>query len=135
MKENLTFKDFYKTPFKRSMNGLYVKSDNNIPTFIGGSENADIHLKNIVEILNGNKFVYKYDKNDVSIVDKAKIVIYQKEIIIIRGWGSLIGCNGFGLKPKEAAKVQDDFIQWVVDMITEKKEDGLACTIYGKPMV
>lgn len=135
MDKELTFKDFYKTPFKRSMNGLYVKSDNNIATFIGGSENADIHLNNIVEILNGNKFAYKYDKNDVSIVDKTKIVINQKEIIIVRGWGSLIGCNGFGLKPKEAAKVQDDFIQWVVDMITEKKEDGLACTIYGKPMV
>ena len=138
MEGELTFKDIYKPPFKRSMNGLYVQSDNHVTTFIVGSENADVHLNKIVEILNGNKFADKYDKNDVSVVDHTKIVIdmkyaKQKEVILVRGWGALIGSGGFNLDPKVSAKIQDDFIQWVVDSITEEKEEGMGCVVYGSP--
>jgi hypothetical protein len=37
---------------------------------------------------------------------------------MVRGWGTLIGVGGYHIPSEEAAKIQDDFISWVVDTIT-----------------
>lgn len=135
----MTFKEAYAPPFKISMNGMYAQSSNHTNAFTALTDKAQVHLSRIVRLLNGD-IKEKYDKKDITVKDKTKIIIdmkygKQKEIILVRGWGKLVGRseNAFGLDPEEAAKIQDDFVQWVVDSITEEKEEGIGCVVYGPP--
>lgn len=38
------------------------------------------------------------------------------------GWGYLIGTGGLNLSAEEAAKIQDDFGNWIVETLSKKKE-------------
>jgi hypothetical protein len=38
-------------------------------------------------------------------------------VIDIRGWGYLTGCGALNMHPDEAAKVQDQFTAWVVQVL------------------
>lgn len=118
MKKNLTFKDVYAPPFRIADLNIYVYSSNGIKTFTAFGDKAQAHMNHIVSLLNG-ELTEKYDKSDV-IVDKDKLYV-KGSLIMVRGWGTLIGSGGYNLTPTEASKIQDDFIQWVVDTITEDK--------------
>lgn len=41
----------------------------------------------------------------------------QKKIMLIRGWGHLTGCGSLNLSDEIAAKIQDDFGQFVVETL------------------
>ena len=118
MKEILTFKDVYVPPFKVGDLEIYTFSSNGTKTFTAFGDKAQAHMNHIVSLLNG-ELTEKYDKSDV-IVDKDKLYV-KGSLIMVRGWGTLIGSGGYNLTPTEATKIQDDFIQWVVDTITEDK--------------
>lgn len=118
MKENLTFKDVYIPPFKVGDLEIYTFSSNGIKTFTAFGDKAQAHMNHIVSLLNG-ELTEKYDKSDV-IVDKDKLYV-KGSLIMVRGWGTLIGSGGYGFNPTDAVKIQDDFIKWVVDTITEDK--------------
>lgn len=49
-------------------------------------------------------------------VDGCELTINEC-LIRIRGWGYLIRIGGLRLKPEEAAKVQDEFINYIVNKI------------------
>lgn len=118
MEKELTFKDVYAPPFRIVDLSIYVYSSNGIKTFTAFGDKAQAHMNHIVGLLNGEASE-KYDKSDVS-VDKDKL--YVKDcMIMVRGWGALTGSGGYGFNPTVAAKIQDNFIQWVVDTITEDK--------------
>ena len=112
----MTFKDIYKAPFHTVYDGLYGVSSNGVKTFTGFSLEAQTHIDRIVKILNGED-APKYKKADIA-VQGAKLCVCG-HIIIVRGWGMLIGTGGFNLSREDAAKIQDDFINWVLDSITE----------------
>jgi len=42
--------------------------------------------------------------------------------MLIRGWGYLIGTGGLNLSAEKAAKIQDDFGNWIVETLSKKKE-------------
>lgn len=44
------------------------------------------------------------------------------KIMLVRGWGYLIGTGGLNLSAEEAAKIQDDFGNWIVETLSKKKE-------------
>lgn len=44
-----------------------------------------------------------------------------KKLLRIRGWGHLTGCGGLNLDAEVAAKIQDDFGDWIIQTFTEKK--------------
>ena len=115
----MSFKEIYKTPFSvpREFGGMYAFTANKTKVFTAFDENAKMHMKNIVNILNGETFACKYAKEEIK-TDKAKIIVKDYPILI-RGWGNLIGSGGLNLNPKEAAKIQDDFIKWIIEEITE----------------
>ena len=131
----MDFKEVYTPPFKSSMNWMYATSSNGTTTFTAFDETSKLFLSLIVRILNGEKFAMKFYKDEVTIKDNTKIVIERKRgkkgIILVRGWGRMIG--GMGLKPKEAAKIQDDFINWVVESITEERKPSATCCVVGNP--
>jgi hypothetical protein len=118
MEKELTFKDVYMPPFRVGDLSIYGFSSNGTKTFTAFGDEAQTHMRYIIDLLNG-KTNEKYEKSDVS-VDKDKLYV-KGCVIIVRGWGKLIGSGEgcYHLSPTDAAKIQDGFIQWVVDTITE----------------
>jgi hypothetical protein len=112
----MDFKEAYKPPFRVDITGIYGISSNGTTTFTAFSSVAQKNLVRIVNLLNGDT-ADKFKKDGV-IVKKDKLFI-EGDVIFVRGWGKLIGVGGFNLSPREAAKLQDDFIRWVVETITE----------------
>ena len=39
--------------------------------------------------------------------------------MLIRGWGHLIGTGGLHLNDEDAAKIQDDFGQYIIDTLNK----------------
>ena len=117
----MTYKDIYKLPFNvpESTGGIYAFSSNGIKVFTAFSDESKMHMKNIVNILNGEHYACKYIKDEVT-VSGAKLTV-KGNPILIRGWGKITGkgVGGLGIDAKEAAKLQDEFIKWLVDEITE----------------
>jgi hypothetical protein len=111
----MTFRDVYQPPFGVDIIGMYAFSSNGTKTFTAFSSVSQKNLVKVVELLNGKR-ADKFKKDDI-IVKKDKLFI-EGDVILVRGWGELIGVGGLHLPPKEAAKIQDDFISWVVDTIT-----------------
>lgn len=56
--------------------------------------------------------------------DPTKILNKGKLLITIRGWGNLTGIGGYNFDGDKAAKIQDDFRDWIIYKLT-KKEKGL----------
>lgn len=107
----IDFKEVWKAPFRND--GLYIWSFNNVMTAtnIAGKKGKKV-LQDICDALNGGKISgYK----DIE-VDGCELTI-NGCLIRIRGWGYLIGIGGLRLKPEEAVKVQDEFINYIVDKI------------------
>ena len=118
MNKELTFKDIYMPPFYVGACKIYGYSKNGEKAFTAFGDAAQAHMTHIISLLNGEK-LEKYKKEDISI-EKDKLYV-KNAIILIRGWGKLTGTGEgcYHIAPTDAAKLQDEFIQWVVDMITE----------------
>jgi hypothetical protein len=112
----MDFKEVYQPPIKMDEYGMYGICANGTKALTAFSDDARKELVRIVGLLNGNG--EKYKKEDI-FVDKGAKLMVKGHLIIVRGWGRLIGFGGLGLSVKEATKIQDDFINWVVETITE----------------
>ena len=130
----MDFKEVYTPPFKIAMNWVYATSSNSTTTFTAFDETSQLFLSLIVRLLNGEKTAIKFYKDEVYSKD-AKIFIKlksgKKGVSLVRGWDKMIG--KMGLKPAEAAKIQDDFIDWVVETITEERKPSATCCVVGNP--
>ena len=112
----MDFKEVYQSPIKMDDYGMYGICSNGTKAFTAFSNDARKELVRIVDLLNGKG--EKYKKEDIVVEKGAKLMV-KGHMIIVRGWGRLIGFGGLGLSAKEAVKIQDDFINWVVETITE----------------
>lgn len=52
--------------------------------------------------------------------DKGIVSINRANIIRIRGWGHLTGCGALNLPSEKAAKIQDDFGEWIVKKLKQE---------------
>jgi hypothetical protein len=41
----------------------------------------------------------------------------EEDFIEIRGWGNLTGIGGHKFEAEKAAKIQDDFANWIMDTL------------------
>lgn len=46
--------------------------------------------------------------------DEVEILNHGKLFITIRGWGNLTGIGGYNFDGEKAAKIQDDFRDWII---------------------
>lgn len=74
-------------------------------------ELTESEQNHIIDILNGNcdekiNHTLTYKNNDIYVGDN--------EFIIVRGWGHLTGCGALNLPVEEAAKIQDDFANYII---------------------
>lgn len=116
----MDFKEIYKLPFRIIIDGMCAMSSNNVKTFTAFDPASQVELKRIIDILNGDSTI-KYDRNSIR-AEKDAIYVNKESIILVRGWGYLTGSGGLGMNPNDAAKLQDEFIEWIVDTISEDRE-------------
>lgn len=115
----ITFKDVYQLPLHIDVSHLYIFSSNDVMVFNTLYDYIpDELVEDIVDIING-----KSDKKytNVSYKDDC-IYINYNPVSMIRGWGYLTGTGGLNLTFEEAAKIQDDFCNWVVAILK-----GISC--------
>lgn len=112
-KKELTFKDVYQLPIKEDDFGSYIYSSNGVMTFDNIIDNREI-ITELLAIINGES--NKRVKKDVTYED-GYIKIGGYHIFLLRGWGHLTGCGALNLPAGKAAKIQDDFANWVVNKL------------------
>lgn len=112
---NMTFKDIYKPPFV-VRNDMCALASTSVKVFSAFTPDAQEHMIRIVKIINGDPSAKKYNKGDI-ISQDSKLCICGS-MIFVRGWGMLTGIGGYHLPREEAAKIQDEFINWLIDKIT-----------------
>jgi hypothetical protein len=107
----LVFTSDYGRAFDFPLNYLY-------PDAIHLTEESQIK---IVELLNDptikfepkNHLNLRFDENDATIFHN------DKEFIIIRGWGHLTGSSSLNLDYDTAAKIQNDFANYIVETLNK----------------
>lgn len=125
-----TFRDYYKFPLRvdtiipfktwcagEGMNMAYdVTRWNLVP-----------HLyQELVDIINGDMEVTasaEWSKPHKYIAVGSEIFAEgsTKPIIIVRGWGKLIGNGGYKLNQNDATEIQDGFINYILERLNKKQ--------------
>ena len=112
--------DIWKPPFKYDHYG-YVWDTDNVMTFSVDdlNEENDRQMQdfcdNLVKALNGEECM-KYP--DLQVKDGCDLYKGEELLGSFRGWGHLTG--GLNMRPDEAAAVQDEMIEFVMDKIAER---------------
>lgn len=118
MTKELTFKDVYKLPLRLDEYSMsYIWSSNGVMTFTT-LVNDESFIKEILGILNGDLTI-KLNEIDVT-YDGEYIKMDGHAILLLRGWGHLTGCGALNIPTEKAAKIQDDFANWVVNKLKGK---------------
>lgn len=106
--------EIFKGPY--TTDGSYIYDSNNQMCLMAGDcENfPEEMLKRICEILNGTK---PTKGNPAVCAVGPNIYLNGDLILVVRGWGYLIGVGCLNLPEKEAAKIQDDFALHVVNCL------------------
>lgn len=105
------FEDVYTKPFLKDPNGSYVWDSKNRMVFMCHIYDESF-IQKLIDKLNGlSKTQYNASFKD------GDIYINNKPILAVRGWGRLNAI--FKLSPEKAAKIQDDFGDWVVKTLKE----------------
>lgn len=107
----MTFKEAYKGPFHHDIPYIWCVDNNMAFTVLTEDEKL---LGDICEKLNGNSTITIPNLT----IDDCYICVNNKRILMVRGWGYLTGISGLNLNPKEAAKIQDDFLQWAFETLS-----------------
>lgn len=60
-------------------------------------------------------------KLSVNPKDPIQILNNNKPFILIRGWGNLTGIGGYNFSQEKATKIQDEFRDWIIYKLNDKK--------------
>ena len=119
---------FYKQPFRKTDSWIYDANENFVCQFEpkydtkGEFAPGEIELqKEVLESLN-SKNQNPVKGLELTVNDYGEILNYEEPFITIRGWGNLTGIGGHNLPAKKAAKIQDDFRDWIIYKLTTIQE-------------
>lgn len=116
----LSFKDLYKFPFKKSDHSSWVYDDKG--NFIFQFENDTKGFqKKVLEIL--NEETLEYNRREVRVEGgfvQAKIEGSWVNLLLIRGWGNLTGAGAYNLDGEYAAKIQESLAEYIVEKLNIK---------------
>lgn len=119
MKKELTFRDVYKFPLS-PMDELtyFVYADRGLHHVFDFIIESEAGMKVILDILNDRSRAKMSGKLTY---DKFSGCVYVngKELLEIRGWEYLTGAGGLNLSAEEAAKIQDEFGNWICKKLQE----------------
>jgi hypothetical protein len=107
------YKDYYKLPLHMDKYGPYVWSENGTMAMMFNKRVGRGDRNKIVDKLNGG--------NDLKIVNIKKdgVDFYDGDnyLFCVRGWGGLIGTGALNLNQDTAAKIQDDFCNFIEETL------------------
>lgn len=112
-------KNFYTRPFHEDHKWVYDVKDNFTFQF---------HKSVTREEVDAIMFrINALDKNTEEIKDynleyhptTSSITNNDEPFIEIRGWGNLTGCGGYNFTAERAAKIQDDFAEYLIEKLNK----------------
>ncbi len=104
---------YFKLPFKAD--GSYIFDASNSMCFTDFKTYGKM-LPRIVQKLNGKNV--KFDHAFSLSKDDKTVILYNGNYCMdVRSWGRLTGM--LGLKPKQAAEIQDEFVKQVINKLNE----------------
>lgn len=112
----MKFDEIFKPPF-HDFFGIGVKTKDGVRCFDWVVRMPYESKLAIINLLNGNS--EKPVRREVKYKD-GYVSIDGINIMLLRGWGHLTGCGALNLPPKEAAKIQDDFGEWIVKKLKQE---------------
>lgn len=107
--------EIYKPPF--ISDGNFIWSSNDVMSLMLADHfsNEEEVLSELAKILNGEDKPTKARKYEYN----APEILHNGEpLFVVRGWGHLTGSGAMNLEPEVAAKIQDEFAQWVIEKLT-----------------
>jgi len=135
MKKIPDFKEVYKLPLKyvEDCPFMVMTADNQRafdfewegwPSYENGLGIDGKSIHDIIAKLNGDKSIilenyYNFSYNDGEIWAFSTKAKKKKHIMRIRCWGHLTGIDGLHLSESDAAKIQDDFGQYIVNTLNK----------------
>lgn len=107
------FEKAFKMPFKQEKYGSWVNdSDYN---FCFQFELDDKEIRS--EVMAALNTTYKPTMFTDIYHENGLIRYKNKELILIRGWGYLTGVGGLNLPDEEAAAIQDDLADYIIERL------------------
>lgn len=106
----MTYKEVWKAPFRTSFPYIFTSNGKMALTIYDDKPNRI--LGTICSILNGKGGSIK----TVERVDPITFLVNGAELVV-RGWGYLTGVGGLNLPEEEAAKIQDEFSDWIYKIL------------------
>ena len=74
-------------------------------------------IKHIINVINGNCVPVFLPEWKLSDDDRCAITYNGEYQFLVRGWGYLTGCGGLNLPEDLAAKIQDEFIDYIINRL------------------
>lgn len=122
----------YKLPLELDKFGIFAYDVNNHKALscftYAGDENDNFlpgekeRVRRIIDIINGDK-TSDFDPDwEIDPLHRCEILYKGVRQFLVRGWGYLTGCGGLNLPEKLAAKMQDGFINYIIDKLNGKHE-------------
>lgn len=114
----MNFKDVYKLPLIADVNGCFIWTDNSVMAFSQLFEDNYDFAKYLVNRINGT---IEADDNlrPFRVVGGVIQDSTGKNLLLVRGWGHLTGLYALHLPTEEAAKIQDEFLEYCVNQLNK----------------
>lgn len=112
----MEWKDVFTPPFKETCGMVFDKKDRFCMNTLTHDDEV---IAALLAKLNGEIKVrienadFHYDEKE------GKICFGKHPLLWIRAWGRLTGCGGLKLDSEVAAKLQDDFADWMVNTLND----------------
>ena len=99
----------------------YIFCDDNSMAFNWMISGDSTVRKTIIDKINGkskHQFKHKvfYKDGFISFLNEKE---ETKHLLLVRGWGHLIGGGGYKLPPEKAAQIQDEFAEYIVEQLNK----------------
>lgn len=116
-----TFKDYYKFPLESDSLGVYVLTADGQHAFNWLCRENEILRQDIVDKINGDEHfggvqrTWSVQQSSIGRV----ICCDDAPVLLPRGWGMLRGIGAYNLDEETAARIQDEFIDYVVEQLNK----------------
>lgn len=112
--KQLSFQDIFQPPF--NSDGVFIWSSNGLMSLMAtDTATSKALLERTCDILNGN--IAPNKGADIA-YGNGEITANGQPILVIRGWGRLIGVGGYNFTPEVASEIQDGFGNWVANKLS-----------------
>ena len=129
--KNVSRLSFYKQPFHKSKYGTQVwdTQDNFVFQFFSKFDEKGEFAKGckeqqeaVIRSINSEQHEPIAELNlSLHSKDPNYILNNGENFILIRGWGGLTGIGGHNLPAEKAAKIQDDFRDWLISKLSTRR--------------